>query len=136
MRDDQILHLLQVLQQKSCKIWCLNIGETYKVKMSTWDKFTKGLKNTKISHMYASEHTITAELKDEIRETIRLNRRKHTMHIDPNNLGTIIRCTHCWWNPINAKVLKPYIKNTGIEEIIKDAEIQGVKGTMNRANLS
>src|SRR5688500_13751387 len=108
MRDRQVLRLLKILQQPSCRIWCLNIGETYNVSDETWEEFAKGLEKTKVTHMYASEHTISAELKDEIRETIRLNRKKHDMHINPKNLDVIIQCTHCWWNPINAKVLRPY----------------------------
>jgi hypothetical protein len=136
MRDEQVLHLLRVLQRPSCKIWCLNIGETYKVQMTTWEVFTKGLKDTKITHMYASEHTITSELKDEIRESIRMNRSKHNMHLDPNNLDTIVQCTHCWWNPINAKALRPYVQRKGYEHILSDAEVQGLQGTMSGATLS
>ena len=128
-----MLHLLRILQQPSCKIWCLNIGETYKVKMKTWDKFARGLKHTKITHMYASEHTITPELKELIRTTIRDNRKKHNMHCDPENLDTIIRCTHCWWNPINTKSLRPYIKKNGYEHILQDKEAQGLKGTTSGA---
>jgi hypothetical protein len=129
MRDEQVLRLLKVLQRQSCKIWCLNIGETYNVQTETWEKFATGLRDTSITHMYASEHTISTELKGEIRETIRRNRAKHNMHIDPNNLNTIIRCTHCWWNPINSAVLRPYIKNYGYERVLLDAEAQGLPGT-------
>ena len=68
-----------------------NIGETYKVKTRTWKAFTRGLKETKITHMYASEHTISSELKEKIRTTIRDNRKKHNMHIDPNNLDVIVK---------------------------------------------
>jgi hypothetical protein len=136
MRDEQVLHLLRVLQRPSSKIWCLNIGETYKVQMKTWEKFVKGLSDTNISHMYASEHTITAELKEQIRETIRLNRKKHNRHDDPSNLDTIVQCTHCWWNPINAKSLRPYIQRKGYEHIFSDAEAQGLPGTMSGAFLT
>ena len=136
MRDDQVLHLLRVLQRPSCKIWCLNIGETYKVQMKTWEKFTNGLAATNVTHMYASEHTITSELKDQIRETVRQNRSKHHLHDDPSNLDTIVRCTHCWWNPINAKSLRPFIQRKGYEHILRDAEVQGLQGTMSGALLS
>lgn len=132
MRDEQVLHLLKVLQRPSCKIWCMNIGETYKVKSSTWEVFTNGLRDTKITHMYASEHTIDSELKDNIRSTIRNNRDKHTMHIDPDNLDTIVQCTHCWWNPINAKALHPYLKTRGCEHLLHDAEAQGLAGSMSK----
>jgi len=107
----------------------LNIGETYKVKTRTWKKFADGLKDTKITHMYASEHTITPKLKDQIRNTIRNNRSKHNMHNDPENLDTIIQCTHCWWNPINAKSLRPYLKKKGYEHILNDSEAQGLRGS-------
>ena len=133
MRDEQVLHLLRILQQPSCKIWCLNIGETYKVSSKTWEKFTAGLRKTKVTHMYASEHTITSEMKEEIRETIRLNRSKHDMHCNPNNLDVIIQCTHCWWNPINTKALRPYLRKRGCEDILNDREAQGLKGSTSAA---
>jgi hypothetical protein len=136
MRDEQVLHLLKILQRPSCKIWCLNIGETYKVQTETWEMFTDGLEDTNITHMYASEHTITSELKDQIRETIRLNRSKHSMHVDPKNLDTILQCTHCWWNPINAKALRPYVQRKGYEHILGDAEAQGLQGTTSGSTLS
>ena len=130
MKDDQVLRLLAILKRPSCKIWCLNIGETYKVKRKTWKKFARGLRHTKVTHMYASEHTISAELKEYIRATIRDNRKKHNMHVDPNNLDTIVKCTHCWWNPINAKVLRPYLHAKGYAHILDDKEAQGARGTM------
>lgn len=133
LRDKQVLHLLRILQAPSCKIWCLNIGENYNVDTETWEKFTEGLQRTKVTHMYASEHTITTEMKDMIRETIRLNRKKHDMHINPNNLDVIVQCTHCWWNPINAKALRPYIKNRGYEYILNDKEVQGLRGSTSEA---
>lgn len=133
IRDDQLLHLLKILQQPECKIWCFNIGENYNVSDKTWGKFTKGLIHTKITHMYASEHTITSDMKDEIRFTIRENRKKHDRHINPNNLDVIIQCTHCWWNPINAKVLRPFLKNKGYEHVLKDKEAQGLQGSSSMA---
>ena len=135
MRDEQVLHLLKVLQARSCQIWCLNIGETYNVKSSTWKKFARGLKRTKVTHMYASEHTIDVELKDKIRDTIRANRKKHDKHCNPENLDVIVQCTHCWWNPVNAKVLRPFLRNRGFEHILKDKEAQGLRGTMSGATL-
>lgn len=133
MQDAQVLHLLKILQQPKCKIWCLNIGENYNVKTKTWDKFTKGLRKTKVTHMYASEHTITTEMKDKIRATIRKNRKKHDMHINPKNLHVIIQCTHCWWNPINAKELRPYLRREGLETILDDREAQGLRGSTSAA---
>jgi len=128
-----VLHLLRILQMPTCNIWCLNIGETYNVSEETWEMFAKGLKKTKITHMYASEHTITSELKDAIRETIRRNRKKHCMHNDPSNLDVIVRCTHCWWNPINARVLQPFIRKRGFESLLQDVEAQGLRGSMSEA---
>jgi hypothetical protein len=133
MRDEQVLHLLRILQMPSCNIWCLNIGETYNVKTGTWELFARGLKKTKITHMYASEHTITAALKDKIRESIRKNRFKHDMHISPDNLDVIVQCTHCWWNPVNAKVLRPYLSKRGLDYILHDKEAQGLQGSMSAA---
>mmetsp|Transcript_15637 Transcript_15637/g.25324 ORF Transcript_15637/g.25324 Transcript_15637/m.25324 type:complete len:193 (+) Transcript_15637:115-693(+) len=133
MKDQQVLHLLRILQQPKCKIWCLNIGENYNVGDETWEKFTKGLVHTKITHMYASEHTITGDMKDEIRETIRENRKKHNMHCDPDNLDVIVQCTHNWWNPINAKVLRPYLKKKGYEHMLNDKEAQGLRGSTSAA---
>lgn len=127
MRDEQVLHLLRILQLPTCKIWCLNIGETYNVKRRTWAQFTNGLKKTNITHMYASEHTISSAMKEKIRETIRKNRSKQTLHVDPNNLDVIVQCTHCWWNPINAKVLQPYVKQRGYEYLLFDKVAQGTK---------
>jgi len=127
MKDEEVMHLLRVLQRPECNIWCLNIGETYNVQHRTWEKFARGLKKTKITHMYASEHTISTELKDYIRDVIRENRSKHNMHNDPNNLDVIIQCTHCWWNPINARVLHPYLKNQGYEHLLYDKALQGTK---------
>jgi hypothetical protein len=136
LHDEQVLHLLKVLQRPSCKIWCLNIGETYKVQTETWKAFTDGLKDTKITNMYASEHTITATLKDQIRASIRDNRHKHNMHCDPENLDVIVQCTHCWWNPINTKSLRPFLKKRGYEHVLNDSEAQGLLGSTTGATLS
>ena len=133
MRDKQVLHLLRILQHPNCSIWCLNIGETYNVKMKTWKTFAKGLKKTKVTHMYASEHTITPRLKDIFRENIRNNRQKHDKHINPNNLDVIVQCTHCWWNPMRAKALRPYLKSGGYEHILHDKEAQGLRGSSSKA---
>jgi len=135
MLDKQMMHLLRILQSPTCRIWCINIGETYNVAHRTWKKFAEGLRHTKITHMYASEHTITPSIKERFRDVIRDNRVKHTMHIDPNNLEVIIRCTHCWWNPINAKCLQPYIKNSGYEHILFDKTSLGLKGTTDGSNI-
>jgi hypothetical protein len=135
MRDDQMMHLLRVLQTPKNRTWCLNIGETYNVSHKTWTKFAKGLKHTNVTHMYASEHTITPKLKDKFRDVIRENRSKHRLHIDPNNLDVIVQCTHCWWNPINAGVLQPYIRNSSYYHILFEKETLGLKGTTDGKNI-
>lgn len=76
---------------------------------------------------------ISGELKEEIRTTIRINRSKHNMHCDPNNLDTIVQCTHCWWNPINCAALRTYVKKKGYDDILHDAEAQGLPGTMSES---
>lgn len=124
MRDAQVLHLLRVLQKG--RIWCFNLGETYRVKMKTWKIFAKGLQKTNVTHCYLSEHTITPQIKEQIRNTIRENRKKHDRHIDPKNIDVIERCTHCWWNPINAKALRPYLKDAG-KEYLLSPEVQNAK---------
>jgi hypothetical protein len=129
------MHLLKILQDPKCQVWCLNVGENYNVKTKTWDKFTKGLRKTKVTHMYASEHTITTAMKDDIRKSIRNNRKKHDRHINPNNLDVIIQCTHCWWNPINAKVLRPYLKKEGLDSLLSDREAQGLRGSTSAATI-
>ena len=80
--------------------------------------------------MYASEHTISGAMKEKIRETIRSNRKKHDLHVNPNNLNVIVQCTHCWWNPINARVLQPYVRQRGYEHILFDKVAQGAKDVM------
>lgn len=124
MRDKQMRHLIQILQQR--QIWCINVGETYNVSSNTWRIFTKGLKRTFVTHMYASEHTITNKMKNKMRETVRLNRSKHTQHINPKNLEVIIRCTHCWWNPMNAKKLLPYLREAGHDHLLHDTVAMGL----------
>jgi hypothetical protein len=85
--------------------------------------------------MYASEHTISSAIKEKIRETIRNNRMKHKMHIDPRNLDVIVQCTHCWWNPINAKVLQPYVRQRGYEHILLDKVVQGTKDAVTDTSI-
>ena len=109
VRDKQLLRLLEILRSPKCNIWCLNIGETPSVSSVAWMNFMEGLKETKVTHMYASVENIGKELKNMFLNVIRNNCPKHTMHNNPDNLGMIARCTHCWWNPMNSKVLWQYI---------------------------
>jgi len=108
MRDAQFLTLGQILR-KNPHIWCINVGEIYQISNETWEKFSDCIADSHVTHMYASEHTISNSLKDKLRVGIRENRKKHNRHMDPDNLDVIIQCTHCWWNPINAKCLRPYL---------------------------
>ncbi len=56
-------------------------------------------------------------------------------HIDPNNLEVIVQCTHCWWNPINAKFLQPYIRSSGLDHILANNAKLGLKGTTDGKNI-
>ena len=100
MNDEQLFALVEVLKRK--KIWCINLGENYSVSQQAWLQFTSSLKDTMITHMYVSEHIIPLELKNRMRDEIRENRKKNTLHCSKKNIDVIERCTHCWWNPINA----------------------------------
>eukprot|EP00520_Triparma_pacifica_P000469 CAMPEP_0118660228 /NCGR_PEP_ID=MMETSP0785-20121206/15558_1 /TAXON_ID=91992 /ORGANISM="Bolidomonas pacifica, Strain CCMP 1866" /LENGTH=1050 /DNA_ID=CAMNT_0006553435 /DNA_START=177 /DNA_END=3329 /DNA_ORIENTATION=- len=110
MKDTQVFKLIEVLKRGF--IWTLNIGETYNVRPDTWAYFAQELIHTNVTHMYASEHTISGKCKLNIMESMRVNRKKHDMHCNPENLDVIKGVTHCWWNPINAKVLRPYLKDS------------------------
>ena len=74
MRDGQMLKLLKVLKEGN--IWSLNIGETYKVSNETWETFKEGLKETNVTHMYASEHTISGPMKLQVRTEARRGRKR------------------------------------------------------------
>mmetsp|Transcript_60505 Transcript_60505/g.136748 ORF Transcript_60505/g.136748 Transcript_60505/m.136748 type:complete len:487 (+) Transcript_60505:361-1821(+) len=97
MRDPQLALLAKVLQRG--KIWALNIGENYNVSPRGWDHFAQSLVLTNVTHMYASEHVISAELKTTFRDIIRANRAKHRLHDSIGNLAVIQRVTNMWWNP-------------------------------------
>jgi hypothetical protein len=100
IEDKQLRNLVELLK-KRC-IWNLNIGETYFVSQNTWSYFCDELLNTSVTHLYVSEHVIELEMKNQMRENIRKNRKKHNMHCSLENLRVIERCTNMWWNPINA----------------------------------
>jgi len=118
--DDEMLELLTVTLQKNLKIWCLNVGENFKVTRKGWEKFTQGLQLTHVTHMYAgSETTVTGELKVRMRSVIRSNRAKHSLHNDPNNFNVIKQIGQMWWNPRNAKVFQKQVK----QEILLEAEM-------------
>lgn len=93
------------LSKNTCRcrpIWCINVGECDYISMPTWKWFCEQLEHTSVTHMYVSEHIISADLKCKMRDVIRRNRAKHRFHNDEHNLDVIQRCTNCWWNPINS----------------------------------
>lgn len=96
MQDKQAMRLLKILQSDSCKIWCLNIGETC-LQTKTWHALVEGLKGTKVTNFYASlDHPQFKILKAQFKEVIAMNRGKHNMNTDSNNNDVIKQCTHCW----------------------------------------
>lgn len=100
MTDIQLTALLELLKSKK-QIWCLNIGENYDVTAAGWRYFCKTLPSTTITHLYVSEHTIDIKLKNQMRDNIRANRKKHDLHSSLSNIKVIEKCTNMWWNPIN-----------------------------------
>jgi len=109
MRDPQLKLLAKVLSKGH--IWCLNIGETYHVSTKAWEQFSNALVCTNVTHMYASEHIISVELKTKFRDMIRNNREKHCRHNSMENLAVIERCTNMWWNPIQSKRIQAGIRD-------------------------
>jgi hypothetical protein len=95
IEDTQLFNLIELLKKKM--IWCLNIGENYEVSMTAWQKFCNALPQTNITHLYVSEHSIPIEMKNKMRDHIRENRKKHTLHCAFKNLHVIERCTNMWW---------------------------------------
>ena len=93
--NDQVKSLIELLKKKM--IWCINIGENYEVSVAIWKYFCKALTKTNVTHLYVSEHSIPIELKNEMRDHIRENRKKHDLHCAFKNLRIIERCTNMWW---------------------------------------
>lgn len=98
--DKQLQNLINLLKVK--RIWCINLGENYSVSQQGWITFCNSLPLTSVTHLYVSEHIIPIELKNKMREYIRLNRKKHNLHSSIQNIRIISQCTHMWWNPINS----------------------------------
>jgi hypothetical protein len=101
MLDPQLAMLARVLRRGH--IWCLNIGENYRISPRAWEQFANALVHSSVTHMYASEHVISPELKTRFRDVIRSNRRKHRRHDSMANLAVIERCTNMWWNPFQSR---------------------------------
>lgn len=93
--NEQLNNLLELLKKKP--IWCINIGETYEVTNDCWRQFCDSLVHTSVTHLYVSEHVISIELKNKMRDNIRENRKKHDLHCSIKNLKVIERCTNMWW---------------------------------------
>uniref|UniRef100_A0A7R9UCF2 Uncharacterized protein n=1 Tax=Pinguiococcus pyrenoidosus TaxID=172671 RepID=A0A7R9UCF2_9STRA len=101
MTDAKLDKVITIL--KHSKIWALNIGENYEISTAGWAKFAEELKETWVTHMYMSEHIVSAELKTKMRDSIRLNRKKHSLHNSYSNKDVITRITNMWWNPSNSQ---------------------------------
>jgi hypothetical protein len=95
MGDPQLDAMTKLCTKK--KIWCVNVGENYNISKGGWDRFCATLPTTFITHLYVSEHTITGELKNRMRDYIRTNRKKHDLHCSMKNIAVIERCTNMWW---------------------------------------
>ena len=108
MLDEQVEHLGQVLKQRN--IWALNIGENFAISTPGWEKFARVLKDTHVTHMYASEPNfggISGKLKKQMRETIRDNRKKDTRHKSFDHIDVICQIGQMWWNPRNHIIETP-----------------------------
>ena len=68
-----------------------------------WKRFAKQLKYTYVTHMYAGSD---GKLKKKMRDPIRENRTKHSMHKDKSNLDVIMNIGRMS-NPRNSKYLIP-----------------------------
>ena len=102
MLDPQLEHLTEVL--KLGHIWAINIGEASKVTRKGWEKFAEALKDTNMTHMYASENTLlTKELKYKMLGVIRENRKTDKRHYGKSNRHIIDKVTHMWFNPRRSK---------------------------------
>lgn len=108
--DDLLLDRLSHVLRVNPTIWALNVGENFRITRSGWEKFAVALRDTHVTHLYAgSESTVNGELKIEMRDAIRANRRKHNRHINPENLEVILQIGQMWWNPKNARALRPFV---------------------------
>jgi hypothetical protein len=95
IKNPQVSELINLLKCKN--IWCLNIGENYEVSTDMWEYFCNSLPDTSVTHLYVSEHVIPLDLKNKMRQHIRENRKKHTLHCSLRNIEVIEKCTNMWW---------------------------------------
>ena len=86
--------MLQVNQT----IWAVNVGESEFVSQPMWRAFANALPQTSVIHLYAgSEASACGELKVQMRDAIRANRSKHTMHCHKRNEDVIKQVNNMWW---------------------------------------
>eukprot|EP00939_MAST-03C_sp_MAST-3C-sp1_P000096 g96.t1 len=97
MLDDQLIHLSRILERG--QIWCLNVGENFKITRRGWETFAKALPRTNVTHLYVSEHNIPSMLKSEMMDAIRENRRYDRRHRDFARIEWINKIGQMWWNP-------------------------------------
>ena len=97
MPDAQMDTLLKILKRGT--IWGLNAGELYNITNAKWEEFTRALSDTNVTHLYTSEHTITPQLKDEMRAAARKNRRTDARHLCMHRRALILKVRNMWWNP-------------------------------------
>jgi len=117
--DDETLQRLSEVLAKNRMIWALNVGENFQVTRGGWTKFAESLCHTHITHLYAgSERTVYGQLKVRMRDIIRENREKHSMHKDPDNIEVISQVGQMWWNPRNAKCLQKYLPESAVRDSI------------------
>jgi hypothetical protein len=106
MDDERLMELAGALKANK-SIWALNVGENYAVTRSGWRKFAAALPDTHVTHLYAgSESTVHGALKVRMRDAVRANRAKHTLHVSPHNIDVIRQIGQMWWNPRNAAAVK------------------------------
>jgi len=115
--NDTMLKELTDMLKRNPRIWALNVGENFKVSQQGWETFAEDLRHTSITHLYAgSESSVYGDLKKHMRDIIRENRKKHSLHVDPTNLDVILQIGQMWWNPKNSKHLQPYLKQIIMEQ--------------------
>ena len=95
--DEHLVRLAEVLRLK--RIWCLNVGENFRTSLPAWRQFCEDLRDTAVSHMYASEHHfIGTDVKHKMKAVIR-----ETRNADPpvthHSLEVIMECGNMWYNP-------------------------------------
>lgn len=108
--DDEVLQRLTEVLRVNGRIWALNVGENFQISRAGWEQFAEDLAHTHVTHLYAgSETTVYGALKVHMRDVIRSNRVKHSLHNDPTNIGVIAQIGQMWWNPKNAKCLHSHL---------------------------